>query len=120
MVYKTLPVNLRHPRKSAIGPDIALHAGMRIVRLILRLFVIKTRWEALAVIFALGLGAADRGWRYLEAYPGIGGWLLFAACTTAVFMAGARLLEITRKDNRARRRKTDFLPHSQLLGKNPN
>lgn len=89
-------------------------------RLIARLFVIKTRWEALAVIFALGLGAADRGFRYLEAYPGIGGWLLFAACTTAVFMAGARLLEITRKDNRHRRRKTDFVHPSQQLGNNPN
>ena len=85
---------------------------MKIVKLIVRLFIIKNRWEAIAVIFALGLGAVDRGMRYLEVYPGIGGWLMFAACTTAVFMAGARLLEITRKDNRHRRRKTDFLPHN--------
>lgn len=77
-----------------------------------RLFVIKNRFEAMAVIYALGLGAVDRGLRYLEIYPGAGGWLLFAACTGAVFMAGARLLEITRKDNQLRRRKTDFMPQS--------
>ena len=85
---------------------------MKIIRLIARLFVIKTRWEALAVIFGLGLGAADRGMRYLDAYPGFSGWLLFAACTTAVFMAGAKLLEITRKDSGLRRRKSDFLPQA--------
>ena len=78
-----------------------------------RLFIIKNRFEAMAVIYALGLGAVDRGLRYLEIYPGFGGWLLFAACTAAVFMAGARLLELTRKDNRLRRRKTDLLPQPQ-------
>jgi len=83
------------------------------VRRIGRLFIIKNRFEAIAVIYALGVGAVDRGLRYLELYPGAGGWLLFAACTGAVFMAGARLLEMTRKDNRERRRKTDFLPLSQ-------
>lgn len=77
-----------------------------------RLFIIKNRFEAMAVIYALGLGAIDRGIRYLEIYPGVGGWLLFAACTGAVFMAGARLMEMTRKDNRQRRRKSDFLPQS--------
>jgi hypothetical protein len=80
------------------------------LRRIGRLFIIKNRYEAMAVIYALGLGAVDRGLRYLEIYPGAGGWLLFAACTGAVFMAGARLLEFTRKDNQLRRRKTDFLP----------
>jgi hypothetical protein len=75
-----------------------------------RLFIIKNRFEAMAVIYALGLGAVDRGLRYLEIYPGFGGWLLFAACTGAVFMAGAKLLELTRKDNKLRRRKTDFVP----------
>lgn len=75
-----------------------------------RLFVIRTRFEAALVIYALGLGAADRGIRYLEMYPGTGGWLMFAACTGAVFMAGARLMELTRRDNGLKRRKTDFLP----------
>ena len=75
-----------------------------------RLFVIKNRWEAAAVIYALGLGAVDRGIHYLQLYPGTAGWLMFAACTGAVFMAGARLMELTRKDNGLKRRKSDFLP----------
>ncbi len=58
-----------------------------------RLFVIKTRFEACAVIYALALGAIERGLHYLDRYPGFGGWLLFAACTGAVFMAGAKILD---------------------------
>ena len=73
-----------------------------------RLFVIKTRLEACVVIYALALGAIERGLRYLDLYPGFGGWLLFAACTGAVFMAGAKLLEITRPDAGHRRRRTDL------------
>lgn len=73
-----------------------------------RLFVIKTRLEACAVIYALALGAIERGLDYLDRYPGFGGWLLFAACTGAVFMAGAKLLEITRPDAGPRRRRTDL------------
>lgn len=73
-----------------------------------RLFVIKTRLEACAVIYALALGAIERGLDYLDRYPGFGGWLLFAACTGAVFMAGARLLEITRPDAGPRRRRSDL------------
>ncbi|MDP8994227.1 MAG: hypothetical protein M3N07_04460 [Pseudomonadota bacterium] len=73
-----------------------------------RLFVIKTRWEALAVIYALALGAVERGFHYVEVMPGAAGWLLFAACTGAVFMAGARILEVTRRDSGLRRRNTDL------------
>jgi hypothetical protein len=80
------------------------------IKRIARLFVVKNRFEAIAVIYALGLGAADRGMRYLDYYPGWGGWLMFAACTAAVFMAGARLLELTRKDSGERRRRSDFFP----------
>lgn len=110
MVYKSLPVNPRPPRESAIGPHLALLAGMKSIRWFGRLFVIKNRWEALAVIYALGLGAADRGMRYLDVYPGVSGWIMFAACTAAVFMAGAKLLELTRRDSGLRRRRSDFLP----------
>lgn len=78
------------------------------LRRIGRLFVLKTRWEAMLVIYALALGAVERGRHYLEAYPGIFGWLLAAACTGAVFLAGARLMEFTRPDNRERRRKSDL------------
>lgn len=45
------------------------------------------------VIYALGVGAVDRGMHYLEQYPGIAGWLLFAVCPIAVFMAGGRILD---------------------------
>ncbi len=79
-----------------------------------RLFMIKTRWEAMAVIYALALGAVDRGFHYLDRYPGFGGWLLFLACTGTIFLAGAKLMELTRRDNGERRRKDD-LSHSQEL-----
>lgn len=75
---------------------------------IVRLFVLKTRFEACAVIYALAVGAVGRGVDYLEQYPGPFGWLLFAACTGAVFMAGARIMELTRKDSGSRRRKSDL------------
>ena len=56
-----------------------------------RLFQIKTRLEAWLVIYAIALGAVERGRHYLETYPGWGGWLLAAACTGVVFLAGAKL-----------------------------
>lgn len=58
-----------------------------------RLFVIKTKFEAFLVIYGLGLGAVERGNHYLAQYPGYGGWMLAAACSAAVFMAGGRLLD---------------------------
>jgi hypothetical protein len=63
---------------------------------LLRLFVIRNRLEAWAVIYALAAGATARGVHYLQLYPGFGGKLLFVACTAAVFMAGAKLLDSTR------------------------
>ena len=66
------------------------------VRKLARLFVIKNRFEAYAVIYAIAVGATGRGFHYLDLYPGAGGWLLFAACTGAVFMAGAKILDATR------------------------
>ena len=61
-----------------------------------RLFVIKTRWEAYAIIYALALGSVERGIIYTYQYPGLGGKLLFAACMGAVFMAGAKILDAVR------------------------
>lgn len=58
-----------------------------------RLFIIKTRWEAFLIIYALALGATERGMVYIHEYPGWGGKLLFLACTGAVFMAGAKILD---------------------------
>lgn len=63
-----------------------------------RLFVIKTRFEAFAVIYALALGAIERGTVYLSQYPGFGGKLLFLACTGSVFMAGAKILDCVRHE----------------------
>ncbi len=58
-----------------------------------RLFIIKTRFEACLVIYALSLGAIERGEIYLRQYPGYGGYLLFAACTGAVFIGGAKIFD---------------------------
>lgn len=66
-----------------------------------RLFVIKTRWEVIAVIYALALGSVDRGLHYVDRFPGVGGWLLFVACTGVVFMAGAKLFDAVRADHAA-------------------
>jgi len=63
-----------------------------------RLFTIKTRFEAFLVIYAIALGAVERGASYLVTYPGIGGWLLFLACTGVVFIAGAKLLDAVRPE----------------------
>jgi hypothetical protein len=63
------------------------------LRKIGRLFTIKTRFEAFLIIYALALGACERGIVYLGQYPGWGGKLLFLACTVAVFMAGAKILD---------------------------
>ena len=73
-----------------------------------RLFIIKNRLEASAVIFALALGAIERGMHYLDIYPGYQGWMLMSVCPIAVVMAGSRLLESVRPDNQQRRRKSDF------------
>lgn len=58
-----------------------------------RLFVIKTRFEAFLIIYALALGSTMRGMAYLNDYPGFGGQLLFLATTGAVFLAGAKMLD---------------------------
>ncbi|HEY7005272.1 MAG TPA: hypothetical protein VH392_02205, partial [Sphingomicrobium sp.] len=61
-----------------------------------RLFTIKTRFEAWLVIYAIAVGAVERGQHYLMTYPGWSGWMLAAACTGVVFIAGAKLLDSVR------------------------
>lgn len=61
-----------------------------------RLFVIKTKWEACLIIYALALGCIERGLHYLDRFPGFGGWLLLAACTGSVFLAGAKIFDCLR------------------------
>lgn len=68
------------------------------IKKIKRLFIIKTRFEAYAIIFALGLGASERGKHYFDQFPGFGGWLLFFACNLAVLMAGAKIMDAIRAD----------------------
>lgn len=63
------------------------------LRKIGRLFVIKNRFEAFVIIFALALGAMTRGASYLTQYPGLGGQLLFLATSGAVFLGGAAILD---------------------------
>lgn len=65
-----------------------------------RLFVIKTRFEAFAVIYAIAVGAVGRGYDYLEVYPGTAGYFFFAACTAAVFIAGGKILDATDRKRR--------------------
>ncbi len=112
MVYNLLKRAGPKPRKSAIGTLIVTPSAMG--KKFLRLFVIKNRFEACAVIYALAVGAISRGMQYLEVYPGFAGWLLMIVCPIAVLMAGARLMELTRKDSGQRRRKSDFPPPGGL------
>ncbi len=63
------------------------------MRKIGRLFVIKNRIEACAIIYALALGAAERGKHYLDTFPGFGGRMLFVAAMVAVWMGGAKILD---------------------------
>lgn len=82
-----------------------------------RLFTIKSRFEAYAVIYALAVGAVGRGIHYLDQYQGAGGWLLFLACTAAVFMAGAKILDATQKkwDGSERRNLLDRRETGELV-----
>ncbi len=66
------------------------------IKKLTRLFVIKTRFEAYLIIFALAVGAMERGKAYLSVYPGYGGWLLFWACSGSVMLAGAKILDALR------------------------
>lgn len=67
-----------------------------------RLFVIKTRWEAYLIIYALALGAMTRGAQYTVEYPGVGGYLLMAATAGAVFLGGAKILDAIRYEKEAK------------------
>ena len=63
---------------------------------IARLFTIKTRFEAFLVIYAIAMGAVERGRHYMEVYPGNAGLMLAALATGVVFVAGAKLLDSVR------------------------
>jgi hypothetical protein len=63
------------------------------VQKIRRLFMIKTKFEAFLVIYALAVGAVERGVHYMEQYPGNFGHLLALCCCGAVFMAGGKIID---------------------------
>ncbi len=67
-----------------------------------RLFVIKTPFEAYLIIYALALGAVERGQVYLLRFPGFGGKLLFLACTVSVLMAGGKIIDCLKHEKRLR------------------
>ncbi|WP_420381942.1 hypothetical protein [Novosphingobium sp.] len=79
-----------------------------------RLFLIKNRFEACAIIYGLALGAAERGKHYLDQYPGFGGHMLFLAALLAVFMGGAKIMDALTYE-----RKAQLAVERQNLRKSP-
>ncbi|MFZ9395992.1 MAG: hypothetical protein ACO25F_08030 [Erythrobacter sp.] len=77
------------------------------LRKIGRLFVIKTRFEAYLIIYALALGAMTRGAHYTLQFPGVGGYLLWAATAGAVFLGGAKILDAIRYEQEAKAREAN-------------
>jgi uncharacterized integral membrane protein len=68
-----------------------------------RLFVIKTRFEAYLIIYALAVGATARAQLYMIQYKGPAGIVLALCCTGAVFLGGAKILDATPKRPRHKR-----------------
>lgn len=69
---------------------------MSMLKRVGRLFVIKTRFEAYAITYAIAVGAVERGRHYIDIFPGTFGLIMAAACTGVVFLAGAKLLDAVR------------------------
>jgi hypothetical protein len=63
-----------------------------------RLFVVKTKFEAFMLIYAIATGAVERGMTYLHRFPGTPGWIMFVACTIVVFMAGGKIIDGVERD----------------------
>ena len=73
-----------------------------------RLFVIKTKFEACLIIYALALGAIERGSAYLHQFPGWGGKMLFLAATGSVFLGGAKIFDCIRFEREKREREVSL------------
>jgi len=58
-----------------------------------RLFMVKTKFEVFLVVYALAMGAVERGMHYMVQYPGTFGQILALCCTGAVFLAGGKMLD---------------------------
>ncbi|WP_260923342.1 hypothetical protein [Novosphingobium sp. 9] len=87
------------------------------LRKIARLFTIKTRWEACMIIYALALGATERGTVYIARFPGFGGKLLFLACMGSVVLAGAKVFDCLKYEKAERER---LAPAPAALAGNDN
>ena len=92
--FRTPPVEagaLKHPMRHTSD----------VLQKLIRLFTIKTRFEASAITYALALGAAERGRVYLTQFPGWGGSLLFLACLGTVALASAKIFECLHHERKA-------------------
>ncbi len=72
---KLTAINQRLARESASGMIVADQTPRKretMLSKIGRLFTIKTKLEAYLIIYALALGAVERGIVYLGQYPGLG------------------------------------------------
>ena len=69
---------------------------MPMLKKLARLFVIKSRFEACLVIYAIAMGAIIRGSLFIQQYPGWLGKAMFVACLGVVFIAGAKLFDAVR------------------------
>jgi len=58
-----------------------------------RLFTIRTKFEAFLAIYAIAIGACERGMVYMHNYPGAGGQMLAVCCVLAVFVAGGLMID---------------------------
>ncbi len=85
------------------------------LRKIGRLFVIKNRFEAYVIIYALALGATSRGASYLTEYPGFWGQALFVAASAAVFLAGAKILDALSMEKELKQLREQVAEHESEL-----
>jgi hypothetical protein len=80
-----------------------------------RLFIIKTRIEACMIIYALAMGAIERGLHYLDQFPGYGGYMLLTACTGSVFLAGAKIFDCLRYEKAEQQQAIDKAAQAATL-----
>lgn len=84
-----------------------------------RLFTIKTRFEAFLVIYAIAVGAVERGRHYMDVYPGNLGWVFATLACGVVFVAGAKLLDSVRPEEKAPVLATAVRPRRRISRSRP-
>lgn len=63
-----------------------------------RLFTIRTKFEAFLVIYGIACGAIERGLHLQQQHQGWSGWFLLGLSPVIVFMAGARILDSVERE----------------------